>query len=194
MRDDGVVRESADYQRRLASTVNFDSVATADLLALLDHYCDPSLPPLELGQSQLLVGASTPIEVRARGGDAYWAARTWMFAGVDVAHSTRTNPTVPSFGGDNAAQLFSQARRPEERTKVVFSALSTKLARALGFEVDEIDSGKGLTDYGGDSLMAVELRNWIRRDFEVNLAVFEIMQGGKTIRDVGASVEEKKGL
>ncbi|RYC59250.1 hypothetical protein CHU98_g6953 [Xylaria longipes] len=136
MRDDGVVRESADYQRRLASTANFNPVATADLLALLDHYCDPALPLLTLDQSQLLVGASTPREVRARGGDAYWASRTRLFSGFDVAqaaHAPGTNQfstTRPKDGGDDASRLFSQASNSVERTKVVVAALRAKLARA----------------------------------------------------------------
>ncbi|KAH8889473.1 hypothetical protein GQ53DRAFT_869901 [Thozetella sp. PMI_491] len=199
MRDDGVVHESADYQRRLANIASFKPVATADLLALLDYYCDPALPPLTLDQSQVLVGVSTPTEARARGGETYWSSCTRLFAGFDVAQSAHipgTNPTSTTRhnrGEDNAAQLFSQAEDPVERTKIVVAALRAKLARALGVEIDEIDSGKGLADYGVDSLMAVELRNWIQKDFGVGLAVFEIMQGGKTIRDAGALVEAKKG-
>ncbi|KAI0965030.1 fatty acid synthase S-acetyltransferase [Xylaria arbuscula] len=194
MRDDGVVRESADLQRRLASTAHFNPVATADLFALLEHYCDPELPPLTLDQSQLLIGASTPSEARARGGDAYWASRTRLFSGFDV-HALGINQSSTMRHGeenDDALRLFRTASDPIERTKIVVAALRTKLARALGVETDEIDSGRGLADYGVDSLMAVELRNWIQRDFGVTVAVFEIMQSGKTIGDVGALVEGKE--
>ncbi|TGJ80280.1 hypothetical protein E0Z10_g8483 [Xylaria hypoxylon] len=178
MRDDGVVHESADYKRRLASTTELKPVATADMLALLDHYCDPALPPLTLDQSQLVVGASMPMEARARGGDAYWASRTRLFSGFDVTRAAHAP------GGD-AARRFKNAEDPVERTKIVVKALRAKLARALDVETDEIDSGRGLADYGVDSLMAVELRNWILRDYGVTLAVFEIMQSGRTIGDVG---------
>ncbi|RWA08359.1 hypothetical protein EKO27_g6749 [Xylaria grammica] len=118
MRDDGVVRESVDYQRRLASTANFNPVATADLLALLDHYCDPALPPLTLKQSQLIVGASTPREVRARGGDAYWASRTCLFSGFDVAqkaHAAGDNQfstSRPNEGGGRYLAAFQPGERP----------------------------------------------------------------------------------
>lgn len=202
IRDDGVVRESADLSRRLATTANFNPVATADCLALLEHYCDPALEPLAGDESQILVGASTPAEVRARGGDPYWAARTRLFAGFDVFAATTSSQTMPTphgrqqqeNGSDTAQQLFRQAADAGERVGVVVAALRTKLARAMGVEEEEIDDGgKGLADYGVDSLMAVELRNWMRRDFGASLAVFEIMQGGKTIRDVGRLVEERKG-
>lgn len=202
MRDDGAIRESEQYRRRRAAANDINPVSTADLLAVLEHYCDPLLPPPppllapgSLDQSQLLVGAATPAEVRARGGDLSWAMRTRLFAGfdVDVARATGmgTGNTSASAGEGvekSAAQLFRQADNATERQVVVVEALRGKLARALAVEVDEIDGGKSLTDYGVDSLMAVELRNWIRRDFGANLAVFDIMNGGKTIRDIGDTV------
>lgn len=189
MRDDGVIHESTQYQRRRAAANDINPVSTADLLAVLEHYCDPFLPPLTRDQSQLLIGASTPPEVRARGGDTSWAMRTQLFAGFTIAQAPGTMTATPSGGGDNASQLFQQAESASERTGIVVEALRGKLARALAVDVEEIDGGKRLTDYGVDSLMAVELRNWIRRDFCANLAVFDIMDSGKTIRDMGKTVE-----
>jgi acyl carrier protein len=202
MRDDGVVHESSHLQRRMAGTFSkFTPVATADLLALLDHYCDPALPPLALDQSQVVVGMTTPRETAARGGDASWALRTNLFSALDV-HSIegdgntdpKTNGTSKEgIGADSSSfsHLFRQADTARERTKVVVTALQAKLARALGVEAEDIDSsGKGLADYGVDSLLAVELRNWMKRDFGVTLAVFEIMQGGRSIRDVAGLVGE----
>lgn len=189
MRDDGAIHESTEYQRRRVTANDMKPVSTADLLAMLEHYCDPCLPPLKPEQSQLLLGASTPAEVRARGGDLSWASSTRLFAGFDVLQAA----AVASIAGksrkqDSTTQLFEQAGSASERSLVVVRALCGKLARALAVEVDDIDGDKSLTDYGVDSLMAVELRNWIRRDFGANLAVFDIMNPGKTIRDIGDTV------
>ncbi|ETS79029.1 hypothetical protein PFICI_08882 [Pestalotiopsis fici W106-1] len=117
--------------------------------------------------------------------------RTRLYAGFDVAQASLVGGTSPTSSSDDAAQRFLQAGSAAERAEVVAGALQEKLARALGVEIDEIDVGKGLADYGVDSLMAVELRNWIRRDFGVSVAVFEIMDGKAVIRDIGASVEAK---
>ncbi|KAI9150766.1 Compactin diketide synthase mlcB [Paramyrothecium foliicola] len=191
MRDDGVIRESADLQRRFTTATDLKPVATADLLALLDHYCDPALPPLTPDQSQVLVGISTPSEVRAQGRDDSWARRTRLYAGFDVTQAIGVSVPGQALSGEDAAQLFRQADTADERAKVVSTALREKLAKAMGIAIDEIDVGKGLADYGVDSLMAVELRNWIRRDFGVSLAVFEIMDGGRKVQDMGALVESK---
>jgi acyl carrier protein len=73
-----------------------------------------------------------------------------------------------------AAQFF-QAPSAKERSQVVFDSLRSRLARSLDSSPDDIDGTKTLSDYGVDSLMAVELRNWFRRDFLVDIPVFEIL-------------------
>lgn len=52
-----------------------------------------------------------------------------------------------------------------------------------------MDPSKCLSNYGVDSLMAVELRNWMRRDFKASLAVFKVMDG-MTIPTVAANRTE----
>lgn len=69
-------------------------------------------------------------------------------------------------------------------------ALTNKLARALSISADDIEQSKRLGDYGVDSLMAVELRNWIARNSDANIAVFEIM-GGTKIAAIGELVAGK---
>ncbi|KAI1411054.1 KR domain-containing protein [Hypoxylon sp. FL1857] len=76
------------------------------------------------------------------------------------------------------------------RGAIVVDALKGKLSRALCVDVEKIDTRKGLSDYGVDSLMAVELRNGIRMDFGANVAVFEIM-GGVPIAAIGQLVVGK---
>jgi acyl carrier protein len=60
----------------------------------------------------------------------------------------------------------------------------------LGLQVEDIDPRKSLSDYGVDSLMSVELRNWIWRSFKASVAVFDIM-GGKSLKGVAQLVAEK---
>ncbi|GAW24602.1 hypothetical protein ANO14919_141930 [Xylariales sp. No.14919] len=73
--------------------------------------------------------------------------------------------------------MFRLADTAEARADVVIRVLAARLARASGIAADDIDQGKQLSDYGVDSLMAVELRNWIAKDFGANIAVFDITSG-----------------
>lgn len=69
-------------------------------------------------------------------------------------------------------------------SSATLSVLRAKLARALGVNVEDVDGEKTLADYGTDSLMAVELRSWMRKDFGADVTVFD-MTSGKSIKAVG---------
>jgi hypothetical protein len=63
------------------------------------------------------------------------------------------------------AARFRAASSHGARREVVVSALKEKLAHALGVVPDSVDASKPVTAYGVDSLIALELRNWMWSDF-----------------------------
>jgi hypothetical protein len=50
-----------------------------------------------------------------------------------------------------------------------------KLAKLMIVPASDIDPGKPLSTYGVDSLVAVEVRNWMAKEMLVEVSVFEIM-------------------
>ncbi|RYP64365.1 hypothetical protein DL771_008810 [Monosporascus sp. 5C6A] len=194
MRDVGIVAEREDYRRNRANARDMNPVESADLIALLDFYCDPILPLPEGGcgkKSQLLVGAVTPVDIRNRGGSPAQFETRPLFAGYAVAAATAgRNTQSPHKPGidEHPAVLFQQAVGAKARAGVVVAALVKRLAHALGVAAVDIDEQRPLSEYGVDSLMAVELRNWMRHDFGAAVAVFEIMDGGASIRAVAELV------
>ncbi len=59
--------------------------------------------------------------------------------------------------------------------KVITEALAAKVARSLQVPTSEIDARKPLHSYGVDSLVAVEIRNWIMKEIKSEITVFDIM-------------------
>jgi acyl carrier protein len=51
-----------------------------------------------------------------------------------------------------------------------------KVARVLGTSPERIDADKPLLNLGIDSLMAVELRNWIEQELHINVPIMELMR------------------
>lgn len=60
--------------------------------------------------------------------------------------------------------------------KHILQALMHKLSRALLMSMDDMNPTKPTSSFGIDSLVAVELRNWISREVKVDVPVFEILQ------------------
>lgn len=204
--DAGIVSEREDYRQKWEGSQDIKGVRAADLIAVLDYFCDPArrlTPAANLSpyssRSQLLIGAVTPADLPQQG---------------EIAPPSMTRPLLDAFRiypgrsdvGADSLTSESQTQSPrarfraatsfDEKCNAVNDALKDRLARALGVEVDDVDSGRPVSSYGVDSLMAVELRNWMRKDYDVDIAVFEIL--GETTfvglsRQVTSKAEELKG-
>jgi acyl carrier protein len=70
--------------------------------------------------------------------------------------------------------------------------LQIKLCILLGLEYD-INPEHHLGQYGIDSLVALEIRNWIKKELGADLAVFEI-SGEATLQSIGKIVSRKSLL
>lgn len=92
--------------------------------------------------------------------------------------------------GSSSASSSASSKDKTSASRIVVRALAERLARSLAIAADDVESGKRLDDYGVDSLVAVELKNWLAKDFGATVAVFEIM-GSMTIGGIGALVVDK---
>jgi acyl transferase domain-containing protein/NADPH:quinone reductase-like Zn-dependent oxidoreductase/SAM-dependent methyltransferase/acyl carrier protein len=71
---------------------------------------------------------------------------------------------------------------PAARRDLLIAMLRDKIARVLGTTSSKLDIDKPLTEVGLDSLMAVELRNWIEIELRCQLPIVELMQGPSVTR------------
>jgi acyl carrier protein len=82
------------------------------------------------------------------------------------------------------------AASPERRKELLLNFLRDKVARVLGASADKVDLAKPLTDLGLDSLMAVELRNWVEKELRVSLPIAELLQGPSVDRMADLLLEQ----
>ncbi|KAJ5618162.1 hypothetical protein N7537_003276 [Penicillium hordei] len=68
-----------------------------------------------------------------------------------------------------AAQTVDQA------TVVICDAISRKIASHLSIPVENINPSNPVSEYGVDSYVAVELRNWISRSMDCTIPILEIL-------------------
>ncbi|KAG8157435.1 hypothetical protein KVR01_012819 [Diaporthe batatas] len=190
MGDIGVVAESEGLQRHFERTQGLDAISENEFLALLDMCCDPARPTIacDASASQLLVGLTTPAERISRMLEPLEPLERPLFSYFKWPRGGAMQ-NAGSSGGDAVAvaELFRQADSPEDRAAVVVDALVNKLARALTIKPVDLDVTQPLHAFGVDSLIAVELRNWMGKQFAADVPVFEIM-GGSTVLAVGELV------
>ncbi|KAF6789995.1 polyketide synthase [Colletotrichum sojae] len=139
-------------------------------------------------QSQVLVGLRTPADFLAKGQTPPALLDRPLFAAFSRVFGTSSPAgNEGQAAAADPAALFRANADSEDKIRVVVGCLVAKLARAMSIAPADVELSKPLSSYGVDSLMVVELRNWIRRDFEAPLAVFDIM-GGVAISAVGELV------
>lgn len=171
MESAGAVHESEFLRRNVQAGGNTIPASEAYFLAMLDKYCDPTL---NLGSNvQEAFGLQTPAGRRAMNAEILqWMTRN-TFNHLDQ-HRPGEGRTAGVGASIDYASLFQTMSSPSEAVQVVIEGLVKKLSLALLMPVENIDTSKPLYEYGVDSLLAVELRNWFSRELSADVAVFDI--------------------
>ncbi|KAJ0302188.1 hypothetical protein COL516b_007239 [Colletotrichum fioriniae] len=105
--------------------------------------------------------------------DAWYWIQDQRFAGL------RKTAAGSGAGGSATVSLREElarcGRADDEAVHLITSALVQRLAKLMMMPEDDVDAGKPLSAYGVDSLVAVEVRNWIAKEVAVEVSVFDIM-------------------
>ena len=96
-------------------------------------------------------------------------------------------------GGSKSPREVVLALSPSQRRPWLENLLRDKVARVLGASPSRIDMETSLVRLGIDSLMAVDLRNWLEGDLHVSLPIVELMQGPSLARLVGVLLDQLSG-
>ncbi|RYN74805.1 Compactin diketide synthase [Alternaria alternata] len=103
----------------------------------------------------------------------YWMADARFAALRNVAAGSSAN-------AGRAISLREELTRcgtaNEEAVQLITAAIVQRLASLMMIPEADIDAGRPLSAYGVDSLVAVEVRNWVAREMAVEVSVFDVMQ------------------
>ncbi|EFW99415.1 polyketide synthase [Grosmannia clavigera kw1407] len=90
--------------------------------------------------------------------------------------STAASPNRKGDAASSLASALPQAKSWNDAVQAVCAAIVEKLTRMLTLSEADIDVRMSVSHYGVDSLVAVELRNWISASLHSEISVFDIMQ------------------
>lgn len=91
------------------------------------------------------------------------------------------------------ASRLGKASSKEQATEIITDAVVNKTAEILQMPASEVDPGRPLYRYGVDSLVALEVRNWITREMKANMALLEIL-AAVPIESFAGKIAEKSKL
>ncbi|KAM0326970.1 hypothetical protein ACHAQA_006091 [Verticillium albo-atrum] len=83
--------------------------------------------------------------------------------------------------------LLKKATTVEEVEQHVRDAILAKTCSLLMLQTDDVDISKPMSQYGLDSLIAVEMRNWISSDVEVTVPILQLL-GNQSIQELSKSI------
>lgn len=188
MINEGVVAENESLMGFLRRTGYFMEISQPELFALLDHYCDPALPILTPLDCQIIIGIEIPEVLNAAGLDQPEWMRRPMFRHF---HQMVSGNAVSSLTGPDSAPDYAVLLRTADSgasaAAVVSEAITNKIAKVMGIQPEDIDLSKPMHSYGVDSLVAVEVRNWLLRDLGADVAIFDIL-GSASLAEMSGTI------
>ncbi|KAI3320950.1 type I polyketide synthase [Xylariaceae sp. AK1471] len=189
-----VADREAIGDERLKARVEYAGLGSIDIEAVLRIVEDAIRNPLRssLEESQVIIGPNYQgiINESPMRGDK-------RFGTLRISSHHGLKDTVGASNESSAAVLVQALSKPsttlEQATALLVDAIAGKLASIFNIPLTDIDADLPLSRYGVDSLVAVELRNWLSSCAKSKVSVFEILQSA-SLTDFGALVASKSEL
>lgn len=100
---------------------------------------------------------------------------------------------VDAEGGARMTDAIPAAETFNDVVHVICDAIIAKMAKMLTVPAETIDPSQSMAAYGVDSLVAVELRNWLFREAKADVAVFEVL-GKSSLMNLANDIALKSKL
>ena len=95
--------------------------------------------------------------------------------------------------GVSIAQSLKQARTSEDVVNAISTCLLERFSTVLMIPLDEMTSKRSVSSYGLDSLVAVEVRNWISKELGTKIPLLTLMSS-PSIDDLAAHIAAESSL
>ena len=98
-------------------------------------------------------------------------------------------------GGQSVLSVVKAAASPAEAIATVAEHFVNKLARMLLMDPEEFDTyNKSIASYGIDSMVGAELRNWIFKEYKMDIAFQQLLGPALTITKFAMQVCSAQGI
>ncbi|KAF2794878.1 putative polyketide synthase [Melanomma pulvis-pyrius CBS 109.77] len=193
MLEDGILAENPHLLKRVMAYGVLAPVTRQNFFGILDFYCNPAMPLLSPVECQIAIG------VGVGGGDSL---ESFDFGRQPMLRTLPSGIRRQAPAGKEENRYSTSNRDKiadsdslDQVTDIVGEAIIQKLGKSLADmqDISSIDRHRQLQMYGVDSLLAVELRNWIAKEFKAEIDVFET-QGASTLEILSRLVARRSQI
>ena len=168
--DSGYLAEDLEKAAEVARNLGSDSICESEVLALLNAAIDGTLAAA--CNNHTVTGMRITASMRP-----FWTEdakfKAMRLAAEEAAAKDASLNAVVSFSA-----VLKAAKTRAEAEDAVCRGLVDKISSVLMMEAEDLDITRSLSHYPLDSLVAIEIRNFITREFEANLQVLELLSSG----------------
>jgi acyl carrier protein len=189
----GYVAERSDLQRTLQER-GFEGISEEECMAIIESaIVSPSRTP----KTDAAIMTGVGLVDFAKGGSSstrpfYHTPKFSHFR--RMALSTSSQASIDDGGAvGKVRDLLKVATSFTDAVDIIVHAVLRKIGSLLMVSAEDLDASKAMADYGMDSLVAVEMRNWITRDLEVTMPILELLGSG-SIKDLCKSIARQSKL
>lgn len=171
--DVGFVAENKELARHLERQ-GFEGTREDELMALIQEAI--ANPQRQDSLSQVVTGLGTWSETR---GAAYSGAMFSHFRRAALKSKGGDNQ-----GGDSKAQIRQTLREcvsGDEATSKICEAIISKISSLSMIPVEDISDARPMSEYGMDSLVAVEMRNWMFKEMDATVPILELLANNSLV-------------
>ncbi|CAG7999444.1 unnamed protein product [Penicillium salamii] len=195
----GYVAENLTSKRNLDShlSAKMDGLSEEDIFQALEYCLLPDNSPLDHpGAHQIVLGLDTVEILQPQKNDTEIPSYARHALWTHVRGESRVHQDQASSGDhavshgdihDSTSEQLKRAESVNAAKDTILNAIQNKLSNMLSIESTDVDATKKLSDYGVDSLVAVEFRSWMAKDVGADIPVLDIV-GSDSIEAICARV------
>jgi len=173
--DTGYLAENAERQKEVLAQIGGEAISEREILALVAASIT--------GRAEATAGSQviTGVKLPANYTNVFWAGDAKFAALCARAAAQQADGGAAEGAAVSPGAALRAAGSYEQAHKVVIDALLDKTAGVLMLPREELDPTKDTVFYGLDSLVSIEIRNWITREFGAALQLLDLLSSGSFV-------------
>ena len=185
MSDVGYLAENAEKQALVAENLGNETVSESEVLALVAASITGRMAVN--CNSHCITGLKIGPSVQ----DLFWVDDA-KFKYLKEAAEAKQAHLSTSATSLSLASAVKSTTSYEEALQLVSDGLMDKVSAVLMVPREEMDQSRPIVVYGLDSLVAIEIRNWITRELEASLQVLELLTSSSITALAGTILKKSR--